>query len=231
MKRFLFVSLAWVGVMAATPVAHATLLGPPGPNSSSTIDTTASLAGLTLVDTFAPTPLALSPPGGGVTQRIFGTYQEWVYRDAAGNLTFVEQVNLASNSTHVERVTASDYTGFTTNVSYLDPTATPPPTGVMGGVMPSNPGGSVIDRADGTVGFDFIGTPITAGSSSAVLIIATNATSYDRLGTLSVIDGTTSSNLTFEPTTATPEPSTLALAGLGAMGLIGYGLRRKDQGA
>jgi len=233
MKRFLLVSLALLGVMAATPSAHANALAPGGSN---TVADTFSIAGngLTLVDTWAASPAALSAPGGGVTQTIFGTYQEWVYKDASGNLYFLEQVaNSALSTASVARITASSYGSFTTDVGYL--TGALPSTGgaVSGGITPNAIGGGVvIDRSDEgsgvgqTVGFYFGATKIIKGSNSVVLVIQTNAKAYDRLGTLSVIDGTTSSNLTFEPTVV-PEPSTMAIAGLGALGLIGYGLRRR----
>jgi len=228
MKRFLFVSLALVGVMAGAPFAHATVLAPGG--SSPTVDTS-TLAGLTLVDQWAASPAALSAPGGGVTQTIFGTYQEWVYKDASGNLTFLEQVNLAAGSEHVARITASSYASFMTDVHTL--TGALPPTGVAGGSTPNNAAlGNVIDRdaTGAVVGFNFISTPIPAGGSSAVLVITTDAKNYDRHGVLSVIDGTTSSNQTFEPTSgilSVPEPSSLVLGGIGALGMIGFGLRRR----
>jgi len=166
-----------------------------------------------------------------VGQTIFGTYQEWVYKDAAGNLSFLEQVNLTAASDTVNRITASSYGPFTTDVSTL--TGALPATGgpSAGGTVPNNTGGAVADRtADGdTVGFNFLTTPIPAGGNSAILVITTNAKNYNRLGTLGVIDATTSSNLTFQPVQppTAPEPSTLAIAGLGALGMIGYGLRRR----
>jgi hypothetical protein len=227
MKRFLFVSLALVGVVAAAPFAHATVLVPGG---SSTSISTSTLAGLTLVDQFAAAPSALAAPSGGVAQTIFGTYQEWVYRDASGNLTFLEQVNLTSASDPVHRITAADYTGFTTDVSYL--TGSLPPTGTAGGGVPNNvSGGPVIDRTEAsTVGFNFTTTAIPPGGNSVVLAITTNAKAYNRLGTLSVINATTSSNLTFQPIAvpAVPEPGTIALALTGLPLLVGGAwLRRR----
>jgi len=225
MKRFLFVSLALVGVVAAAPFAHATVLVPGG---SSTSIGTSTLAGLTLVDQFAASPSALAGPGGGVTQTIFGTYQEWVYKDASGNLTFLEQVNLSTPSDLVHRITAANYTGFATDVTVL--TGALPPTGTAGGVVPNNTGtGAVIDRTTAsTVGFNFGATAIGPGGNSVVLAIATDAKAYNRLGTLSVIDSTTSSNLTFQPTNVVPEPGTIALALTGLPLLVGGAwLRRR----
>jgi len=227
MKRFLFVGLAVIGMMAATPRVHAVVLTP---GTSSLVINSSTLTGLTLVDTFSVAPAALNPPALD-DQTIFGTYQEWVYRnDVTGTLTFLEQVNIAPGSEAVHRMTVVSYTGFTTDVTFL--TGGLPPTAVAGGIQPNNLLGPVIDRsADGkTVGFNFITTQLSGGTSSAVLAIATNATTYNRLGVLNVIDGSVSQNRTFQPTgsvQAVPEPTTLAIAGLGGLGMIGYGLRRR----
>jgi len=236
MKRILFISLAVVGMMAAVPSANATVLTP---GSSSVVISGSTLVGLTLVDTWSAAPSALGPPSVG-GQKIFGTYQEWVYKDnITGLLTFLEQVAITNPvaipppfGQTVHRVTVSDYTGFTTDVTIL---AGLPATGgpLVGGVPPNNtPPASVIDRSvDGdAIGFDFRVVQLSPGTHTVILAVKTNAKSYDRLGTVSVIDGSTSTNLTFQPTgapVAVPEPSTMAIAGLGGLGLIGFGLRRR----
>jgi hypothetical protein len=223
MKRFLFVGLALVGVLAVTPGANATPLAAGG---TTTVISSSDLTGLTLVDQWSVAfDTALNPPFG-VPQTIFGTYQEWVYKDDSGNLTFLEQVSLNPGSAEVHRITVSAYGTFTTDVSVLTDL---PPTGLAGGVSPNNGVGGVIAARsfDGNVvGFGFVTTAITGGTHSSVLAITTDAKNYNKFGVLSVIDGTTSSNLTFQPT-AVPEPSTLAIAGLGGLGLIGFGLRRR----
>jgi len=219
--------LALLGVMSTTPSARAVLLNPgdtsPTPD---TFDTT----GLTLVDSIQNAPLA---PPGGVDQTIYGTYSAWVYRTASGTLDFLYQVcNDSSSADPIHRVTAANFKGFTTDVGYV--TAGPLPPGAHSdGVVPnaSVGGTDAVDRSanvpngGSTIGFNFTATQIQPNECSAVLVVATNATLY-KSGTLSAIDSTTSSNPAFGPA-AVPEPSSMAIAGLGALGLIGYGIRRR----
>jgi len=221
MKRFLFVSIALVGMVAGAPFARANVPVAGAPPVAPDTFTLASLG--TLIATWSGSPTALNPPSAGITQTIFGTYQEQVYQSTApatlGQLSFVEQVNLNAGSAQVDRITASSYAGFTVDVGYVAPTTGTAPNSVD------------LDITGGTVGFNFTTTPILPSSSSALLVIQTNAKNYDLKGVLSVIDSTTSSNLTFEPAggtlASTPEPSSMVLAGIGALGMIGYGLRRR----
>jgi len=82
-------------------------------------------------------------------------------------------------------------------------------------------GGATTNGPDGTLSYS--GNPFTAGSSYSMTVantvqVSSNATSTDKV------------NLTYTPSGTSgvvPEPSTMALAGLGALGLIGYGLRRR----
>ncbi len=76
-------------------------------------------------------------------------------------------------------------------------------------------GGGTATGATGTLAYS--GNPFTAGSSYSMTLIGTvtvspNATSTDKISV--------------DYTTVVPEPSTMAIAGLGALGMIGYGLRR-----
>jgi hypothetical protein len=233
MKRFLFVSLALVGVMAAAPSAHAVPLAPGvgfTPDISAVYDsfTLGGGGALDPVTLVAKVTGALAPPPAG-TQKFFGTYTEWVYRNNAGTLDFIYQINLnGSTTTAMTRVTATAFgSPITTDVGVL--TAGLPPGGVAGGILP-NDALDVVDRsgaasdAGATIGWNFKNTPVTAGNSSAILVVATNQLTIEDGGVLSGIDGSTTSNNVLQPG---PEPSTTVLAGLGALGFIGYALRRR----
>ena len=71
----------------------------------------------------------------------------------------------------------------------------------MGGIVPNN-----VDRsANGNViGFNFLGSSVTAGQDTATLVIETNATAYTT-GTVSIQDGTSGFAAGFAPNSV-PEP-------------------------
>jgi hypothetical protein len=128
----------------------------------------------------------------------------------ADRLTFTYQVTNAAESVHVlHRLTASDYTGFQTDVGFDGAT----------GVSPSRVERTTAD----VVGFNFIETVgggaglITPGSSSRVMVIQTDATAF-RTSFVSLINGGVSTVSSFAPV---PEPGTWILASLGLLGLLG----------
>jgi len=125
-----------------------------------------------------------------------------VYMNPSGTLDFYYQVtNNAISATALARVTADSFKGFATAVAFrLD-----------GGSLPTNPGfvnGTSVpptaDRdASGTaVGFDFVpvpaGTKIPPGTTSAVLVISTDATHFTA-GNVSIIDGGSQTVAAFQP--------------------------------
>jgi hypothetical protein len=67
------------------------------------------------------------------------------------------------------------------------------------------------------IGFSFQPAVIAPGDGTVLLEIETNATNYTS-GNVSAQDGTAGSGAGFAPTT-TPEPGTMAMLGLGLIGL------------
>jgi hypothetical protein len=136
-----------------------------------------------------------------------------------GGLTFTYLLsNDAASSNSIGRMTVGDFGGFATDGSYQTP-----PAGVAPASIDRNVSGDV-------VGYNFVPTPVdpatgflAPGSSSALLVVQTDAPDYaDSLANL--IDGGVTSVASLGPI---PEPSTMALvlASLVSMGV--YGLRRR----
>ncbi len=207
-NKLLF-SISTLGLAILLPAAFAS---PLSNNTASTdVDINASgFTGTQVADTGA-LPFATS-------RNVNGTLDQQVYRESGGTLDFYYLItNNASSIDNIGRMTTIDFTGFTTAVSYLIITNGIPPSGAD-----RSPSGD-------TVGFDFKdrsgNNTLAPGASSDWLEIATNANAFTT-GQTFVIDGGTGSVQTYAPT-ATPEPMSMSLLGVGLAGSALLGLRRR----
>jgi len=221
-RKMILALAALVGLFIASP-AQAVVLAPG--QGSPVPDVFVAETG-TLVGTQSG---ALNNTGSG--GNINATYQEWVYREASGNLTFIYQVSVKPGSDALEQVAVASFKGFTTDVGITPVPLVGPPAGLVGGQTPfAGVGGNVVTRSGSgsAVNFNFTGGGIFEvgpGQHTVLLTVMTNAR-YDGGGTITVQDDTSVFTKDLGPV-PTPEPSTMALAGLGALGLIGYGHRRR----
>jgi hypothetical protein len=130
--------------------------------------------------------------------------------NGANALTFTYKLNNAAASPNaIARVTLDTFTGFTTDVSYQTPAS---------GVIPT-----LADRlAANVVGFSYNGIgagPIFPGTSSALMVVQTNATLFGA-GLANIIDSGAITVATLGP--VVPEP-----AALGVLVLAGGALLRR----
>jgi hypothetical protein len=136
-----------------------------------------------------------------------GTLESQVFVEAGGTLDFLYLLSVATGPDAVNRLTVTNFSGWTTDVGDLGGS----------GIVPTS-----VDRSNsgGTVGFQFGTEPngVTAGEQTEVLIIETNAKTFT-VGTGSTIDGTVFSGGAYAPS---PEPASvgLLLGGLFGIGLI-----------
>lgn len=148
----------------------------------------------------------------GVPPTIGASYSESVYADAsnpfaAGDDTFVLTLTNMSG-TGIEHVTLNNFT-LASSVA----------VGTGSGIA-----ATTISEAGGVISFNFTPTELTPSTATEQLIVYTNTTAWNSLGTTGIIDGTAGSGAGLEPT---PEPMSMTLLG-GGLALVGaLRLRRK----
>ena len=155
-----------------------------------------------------------STMSGTVTEYVVTNYNGNIF--GSSNVSFVFQVQLTGGSTpnnaavYLQRIADSGFAGVNTDVGY---------TGIQAvGVW--NP--SSADRSSGgdEVAFNF--TPpansIGIGDFSSYLIVNTNTTQY--APSVISLQGTLATSLPGFSSSTTPEPATLGLGGIAALGLL-----------
>jgi len=157
----------------------------------------------TLVDPFAST--------NALNQVLFsGTLTQTVRSNGTGLVFEYVFSNSSGSLDRIESLSTTNFAGWTTDVNAG--------LGTSSGSVPT------------TISRGLSGGTITAsiynliqGGTSSMLWIQTNA-HYYTLGTTSLLNGGTASVITYAP--AVPEPGSLALLGMGLLGMIGYGKAR-----
>jgi len=158
-----------------------------------------------------------------------------VYRDSAGFLDFVFQLQNNANSVALESVVLNNYgiPGLGTSVNYLTGALPANATGAGFVAGTTNPTQAQRGPALGNgVLFQFDSVGLAPGATSSIFFIHTNATTFNQLGAgltsaVNSTDGGAVFFTKFEPTNAVPEPSMFAL--MGVAGVFGLGYYRKHR--
>jgi PEP-CTERM motif len=185
-----------------------------------------SLSGMTLVDTEIGITLDSLTFDATLDAAVYSG--EDVFCPTTSCMTFVYQVTdnsaVGTGTGIIEDLTSSSFSNFMTDVGYEDLASATGPF-VAGGTNPDTVGRSA-SGPGAVVTFDYpdAGVPandILPGDHTSVLIVETDSTTYTT-GLFSAIDGATATVSAFapaSPSSATPEPGTFILSGLGMLGL------------
>jgi hypothetical protein len=162
---------------------------------------------------------------------IAGRFNEAVYLEAGGTLDFAYQVNVTSNGSkgNVATFSVGDFSNVSTDVALTN------------GLMPFPVGNTTLTTAsrsaDGSTLFFNPIASLTAGATSFVALVRTDATQFDQFGSTTFVTSTGGSfgiQSTFEPIAPNvPEPMTMVLWGgsFAGLALAGALRRRKAHAA
>jgi hypothetical protein len=137
-----------------------------------------------------------------------GSVLSAVYRNGSGTLDFYYQiVNNAASATSLARQTSTSFAGFLTAVAFRLDGGSLTGTAFVNGTPGIIPVTADRDASGTTVGFNFVPTPpgtkIPPGTTSAVLIISTDAVTFTN-GNATIIDGGVQTVASFQPTGGVP---------------------------
>ena len=228
MTKKLLTTLA-LGLTATLPCLYADTLVAPGMSGVPATPTT--LTGATQLATTGVETVNF----GNTSNPLSATVTQTVYRDgsnlacpAGGCLDFVFQftdTTKGANNTFpgiIERLSSASFSGFLTNFGYVVGTGAAPDS--FG--RSNNPGDAI--------SFFFNINNVQPGQTTDLLVVKTDATSYNTNGSIGLQDGTAgnANGLSFAPaSSSTPEPVSMGLLGSGLAVLGLARLRRSSKKA